>query len=129
MTSRHPKGLVMIVDDDRAVRESIVEVLEDHDYLPMQAANGKEAIEQLRANPERPSVILLDVMMPIMDGWEFRALQRNDPVLGAIPVVILTAHENIEAAASGMHADGALQKPLLIQTLLRTVERFCRDAK
>jgi CheY-like chemotaxis protein len=129
MTGPRPKGVVMIVDDDRAVRESIVEVLEDHDYLPMAAANGREAIEQLRAQIHRPSVILLDVMMPVMDGWEFRALQRNDPLLGAIPVVVLSAHENIEEAASGMQADGALQKPLLIQTLLKTIERFCRDAK
>ena len=74
-------------------------------------------------------MILLDMMMPIMDGREFRALQKNDPELGAIPVVVLTAHANIEEAAIGMHADAALQKPLHLQTLLRTIERFCGDTK
>ena len=106
----------------------IVEVLEDHDYQPMVATNGKEAIERLRANGTKPCVILLDIMMPVMDGWEFRALQRADSELGAIPVVILTAHANIDEAVSGMAADGALQKPLHLQTLLATVERFCRGS-
>jgi CheY-like chemotaxis protein len=122
------KHLVMIVEDDRGVRESIVEVLEDHDYQPMVASNGREAIECLRAQGTKPRVILLDIMMPVMDGWEFRALQKADPELAAIPVVVLTAHANIEEAVSGMHADGALQKPLHLQTLLATVERFCRGS-
>jgi CheY-like chemotaxis protein len=122
------KHLVMIVEDDRGVRESIVEVLEDHDYQPLVASNGREAIECLRAQGAKPRVILLDIMMPVMDGWEFRALQKADPELAAIPVVLLTAHANIEEAVSGMHADGALQKPLHLQTLLATVERFCRGS-
>jgi CheY-like chemotaxis protein len=118
--------LVMVVEDDRAVRESIVEILEDHDYQPMSAANGREAFERLRREVVKPRLILLDMMMPIMDGWEFRALQKDDPELGSIPVVVLTAHADVTEAVSGMRVDGALQKPLHLQTLLTIVERFCR---
>jgi CheY-like chemotaxis protein len=92
----------------------------------MSAANGREAFERLRREVVKPRLILLDMMMPIMDGWEFRALQKDDPELGSIPVVVLTAHADVTEAVSGMRVDGALQKPLHLQTLLTIVERFCR---
>lgn len=119
-------NLVMVVEDDLDVRESIEEVLQDNAYQPVGAANGQEAIDQLRAGTPRPCVILLDVMMPIMDGWQFRALQREDPALSSIPVVVLTAHANIQEVATGMHAAACLKKPVQLKTLLATVERFCR---
>jgi CheY-like chemotaxis protein len=127
MIDRGANRLVMVVEDDRAVRESIVEILEDHDYQPMSAANGREAFERLRREVVKPRLILLDIMMPIMDGWEFRALQKDDPELGSIPVVVLTAHASVDEAVSGMRVDGALQKPLHLHKLLTTVERFCRE--
>jgi CheY-like chemotaxis protein len=119
-------NLVMVVEDDRDVRESISEVLEDHEYQPIGAANGQEAFERLRAGSHKPCVILLDIMMPIMDGWQFRALQREDPELSSIPVVVLTAHANLQEAATGMHVAACLKKPVQLKTLLATVERFCR---
>jgi CheY-like chemotaxis protein len=126
MNDQRCDHLVMVVEDDRDVRESIAEVLEDHQYQPMGAANGKEAIDQLRAGSHKPCVILLDIMMPIMDGWQFRDLQREDPELSSIPVVVLTAHANLHEATTGMHAAACLKKPVPLKTLLATVERFCR---
>jgi len=118
------EGLVMIVEDDLDVRESIAEVLEDNEYRPLLAANGKEALERLRAGPERPCMILLDIMMPVMDGREFRALQREDPELGSIPVVVFTAHAELQEA-NELAAAAYLKKPVRLDALLATVERFC----
>jgi CheY-like chemotaxis protein len=117
--------LVMIVEDDADVRESIVEVLEDNAYTVLGAANGREALERLRTG-EKPCLILLDIMMPIMDGWEFRALQEKDPELSSIPIVVLTAHADVEQAARGMHASGSLRKPVKLDSLLATVDPLCR---
>ncbi len=125
MTARDQDRLVMVVEDDWDVRESIVEVLEDNDYRSMRAANGREALDRLRAAQSKPRVILLDIMMPIMDGWQFRALQRQDPELRSIPVVVLTAHANIEEAASRMKAAASLKKPIQLKTLLSIVGKFC----
>jgi CheY-like chemotaxis protein len=119
-------SLVMIVEDDRDLRESITEVLEDNEYCPIAAANGKEAMEQLKSSSEKPCVILLDIMMPVMDGWQFRAAQERDPELSEIPVIVLTAHGNIEEAESGMHPAACLKKPVALEVLLGTVEQFCR---
>ncbi len=126
MTEQPCKSLVMVVEDDRDVRESLAEVLSDSDYRSLQAANGQEAMDRLRASPDRPCVILLDIMMPVMDGLQFRALQCEDPQLRSIPVVVLTAHANILEAASRMRADACLKKPVQLDDLLEAVGRFCR---
>jgi CheY-like chemotaxis protein len=126
MTERACQGLVMVVEDDRDVRESIAEVLEDHDYQPLGASNGKEAIERLRLGKDKPCVILLDMMMPVMDGQQFRAIQREDPELSSIPVVVLTAHANTQQAASGMAVAACLKKPVQLEVLLDAVHRFCK---
>lgn len=118
--------LVMIVEDDLDLRESIAEVLEDNEYRPLGAANGKEAFERLRSEPYKPCVILLDVMMPVMDGRQFRALQREDPELGTIPVVVMTAHVDHEEARGALAADAFLRKPVHIDALLTAVAQFCR---
>ena len=70
---------VLVVEDDQEVRDAIAEVLEDSEYKPLPAANGAEALERLRTATPQPCVILLDVMMPTMDGWQFRAAQQSDP--------------------------------------------------
>lgn len=126
MNDQYRDNLVMVVEDDRDVRESIAEVLEDHDYQPMEAANGQEALDRLRASAAKPRVILLDMMMPIMDGWQFRAVQKEDPALSAIPVVVLTAHANLQEVTDGMQAAACLKKPVSLNALLGTIERLCR---
>jgi CheY-like chemotaxis protein len=118
--------LVMIVEDDHDVLESLSEILADHDYRSVGAANGQEALDRLRAAREKPCVILLDMMMPIMDGWQFRALQKDDPELGSIPVVVLTAHAKIQATREEMQAAGYLTKPVQLKDLLRTIEQLCK---
>lgn len=125
MSVRVCESLVMIVEDDLDLRESIAEVLEDNEYHPLGAANGQEAMERLRTQGDKPCVILLDIMMPVMDGWQFRALQREDPELGSIPVVVMTAHVDLQAA-NQLEAAAYLKKPVQLDTLLDIVQRFCK---
>jgi CheY-like chemotaxis protein len=117
--------LVLVVDDDPDVREAIAEVVGESGYRTLSAANGREAMAQLQAAQSPPCVILLDIMMPIMDGWEFRAEQSRDPRFGDIPVVVLTAHANMEEVVRRMHAVDCLEKPFDLSILLATLERFC----
>jgi CheY-like chemotaxis protein len=116
---------VLVVEDDQEVRDAIAEVLEDCEYKALPASNGAEALERLRTAEPRPCVILLDVMMPTMDGWAFRAVQRRDPAMKDIPVVLLSAHTDVKSAAAQMQVAGFLPKPVAIDKLLATVERFC----
>jgi CheY-like chemotaxis protein len=116
----------MVVEDDADIREAITEILQDNAYPSVEAANGREAMERLRAQTTRPCLILLDLMMPEMDGWEFRALQRRDSELSSIPVVVLTAHTNLPHVMRVMQVAACLTKPVTIDTLLSTVEQFCR---
>jgi len=121
MTSQY----VMIVDDDRDVRESLAEVLEDHGYRSVAAANGQEALDRLRSVPNRPCLILLDLMMPVMDGRQFRAQQRVDERLGSIPILIFSAHTNVEEASADLGASACLRKPIELPLLLEAVRTLC----
>jgi CheY-like chemotaxis protein len=109
---------VMIVEDDVDVQAALEETLIDAGYRVVAVSNGVEALEALASGP-LPKVILLDLMMPVMDGWQFREAQRKDPRLAHIPVVVLSAHgdsQSIEAAAY-------LRKPILPDVLLAALER------
>jgi CheY-like chemotaxis protein len=125
MTATSCDRTVLVVEDDREVRDAIAEVLADSEYKAVGAANGVEALEQLRNAPVRPCVILLDVMMPTMDGWAFRAEQQRDPSVKDIPVILLSANTDVRSAAAQMQAAGFLTKPVAVDSLLDTVERFC----
>jgi len=120
---------VLIVEDDADTRDAIVEVLTDRNYRALEASNGVDALDELRGAAPRPCVILLDMMMPVMDGKEFRNLQRLDEALREIPVVVLSAHADATGLAEQMEAAGFLRKPVDLVTLLQTVEQFCaRDS-
>jgi CheY-like chemotaxis protein len=116
---------VLIVEDDADTRGAIVEVLTDGNYRALQAANGADALDELRAAAPAPCVILLDVMMPVMDGKEFRNVQRVDEALREIPVVVLSAHADATDLAAQMDVAGFLRKPVDLVELLQTVEQFC----
>jgi CheY-like chemotaxis protein len=109
---------VLIVEDDMDVRELMDVLLTTHGFETMTAANGREALQQMRAR--RPCVVLLDLMMPIMDGWKFRDLQRQDPRLADIPIVVLATLSDAKTAAIKMDALAGFAKPL--ESLDRLVE-------
>jgi CheY-like chemotaxis protein len=124
MTAARCRG-VLVVDDDTDIRETIEEVLADNDFPAIGAENGAVALERLRSDVEPPCVILLDMMMPVMDGRAFRLAQRNDPTLSNIPVVVLTAHASGERSARELQVDHFLKKPVDLRTLLDVIGRYC----
>jgi CheY-like chemotaxis protein len=116
---------ILVVDDDADVRESLTEILGEEGYRVAGARNGREALEYLRSET-RPSLILLDMMMPEMDGWRFRLEMQKVPELAAIPVVILSAHGSVRDAALALGVADYLRKPLRLESLLEIAERYCR---
>lgn len=117
-------GYILVVDDDAAIREALTLVLEDEGYTVRSAANGRDALQLLRAGEAPPQVILLDLMMPVMSGWDFRAEQQRDPALAAIPVVVLSADRSLQTKAAMVQAQGYLAKPVDISVLIDTVSRY-----
>jgi CheY-like chemotaxis protein len=112
---------VLIVEDDADLREMMAQLLS---LEGLSVANGREALEYLRNGHERPNVILLDLMMPVMDGWEFRRKQQADPAVADVPVIVLSALDPSRAAA--VAADAFLKKPLDFDRLLQLVRSYCR---
>lgn len=113
---------VLVVEDDEKLRESICTILDDAGFTSWPAENGEVALE--RARTDRPCVILLDLMMPIMNGWEFRAEQLGDPNLASIPVVIMTSDDRAADRARTLRAD-CLRKPIRPGVLLELVSDYC----
>jgi CheY-like chemotaxis protein len=116
--------LILIVEDDHDVARSMADVLEAEGYSVAIAANGHEALDRLQKGL-RPDLILLDMMMPVMDGWSFRTQQRALEEAASIPVVTVTADGDARGKASSIDAAGYLSKPVAIDSLLDAVERVC----
>jgi CheY-like chemotaxis protein len=120
---------VLLVEDDDDIRETLAEILLSEGYGVQAARNGREALEVLRREP-LPGVILLDLRMPVMDGFEFRSHQLRDARLRRVPVLVLTAANDPRdesAETSDMATCGHLRKPIDLETLLATVARCCGD--
>jgi len=116
--------LVLLVEDNEATRQAVSLILESDGYQVMTAANGLNALDTLRQG-SRPCVILLDLMMPVMDGWQFREEQRRDQALADIPVVVCTAADETRARSSNLEAAAYLSKPVEVVDLLNTIRRYC----
>jgi CheY-like chemotaxis protein len=116
---------VLIVEDDADLREMMAQLLSLEGFRTEAVANGRDALSYLEAG-ERPDVILLDLMMPVMDGWEFRRRQVQDPSIATVPVVVLSAVD--PARASELGDTAFLKKPLDFDRLLDLVRRFCASA-
>jgi CheY-like chemotaxis protein len=115
-------GPILLVEDDPATREAVVELLQSEGYAVRSAANGRQALEVL-ARSEPPRLILLDLMMPVMDGWQFLAELRRDEDSRArrTPVVLLSGLGFIRGAAG---VADFLRKPIDAAALLECVRRF-----
>jgi CheY-like chemotaxis protein len=114
---------VLIVEDDESAREALAAFLEAEGYPVCEAANGREALD--RARQEGIGAILLDIMMPVMDGWEFRAVQLEDATLAAIPVMVITADGSTRDRAASLGLQEYMTKPIQFPRLLQFVGRHC----
>jgi CheY-like chemotaxis protein len=117
--------VVLVVDDDETIRDSLADLLSEEGYLVRTARNGEEALADLRdVSGRRPCLILLDMMMPVMNGQEFYDQQQLDPALMAIPVVIMSADRNLRQRAASF-GGAYLAKPARLETVLDMVGRHC----
>ena len=116
---------VLVIEDDTDIREGLQEVLERHGYNVLTAIHGQHGLDLLAAPTTiKPSVILLDLMLPIMDGWEFRRLQKLDAEIASIPVVIMSA---VGKAISGIDAHGYVEKPIDLGVLLQVLRAHAQE--
>ena len=119
------KDRVVIVEDDELIRESLLEVLEDHGYEAIGAGDGREALDKLASLDGPPCLIVLDLMMPGMDGREFRKRQLADPALKSIPVIVISAFRDLDEIAKEMAPVGHFKKPLKLADFLSIVQTHC----
>ena len=115
MVTLHPN--ILVVDDDRDIRDAVSAVLEGEGYEVRCAENGAQALAMMHG--PKPEAIVLDLMMPVMSGWELLQIVHDDRELAAIPIVVLSA---VRAPAGVPH----LAKPVSLDELLRTLDRLCR---
>jgi CheY-like chemotaxis protein len=115
---------VLVVDDDPSIREVLAIILGAEGYQVLTAADGQKALELLR-DGAMPQVILLDLMMPVMNGWAFREEMQRDATFAPIPVLVMTGDGEIADKTARLSAAGFLRKPIALTDLLETVARFC----
>jgi two-component system chemotaxis response regulator CheY len=112
---------ILVVDDDAEIRSVVGEILDYAGYLVISAANGRAALDLVRTH--RPDLILLDMRMPIMDGWAFASELAQQKL--NVPVVVMTAARDAAASAAQIGASASLAKPFDLDQVLAVVGRFC----
>jgi CheY-like chemotaxis protein len=120
---------ILIVDDDASIRQLLTLFLTHKEYRSVAVANGAEALSYLQHPDRFPRLILLDLMMPVMDGVAFRRAQQQDPRLAPIPVVLMSAVEDIEEQAPALQVSASVPKPVDFELLLSVVEQHCKQSQ
>ncbi len=115
---------ILIVEDETPIRSVITEILEEEGYRVASVTNGLEALVYLRQHADQTGLILLDLGMPIMTGWEFRQEQQRDPTLAGIPVIVMSALPDLDQKAAALKATDCIDKPIELDTLLDMVARY-----
>jgi CheY-like chemotaxis protein len=115
---------VLVVDDDEAIRDTIALVLREEGLVVATAGNGGEALDWLRAHPQEAGLVLLDLMMPVMDGSAFLEARAADPVMARVPVVVITAGGDCPKIRRHFDVRACLSKPVSLERLCQTVTAF-----
>jgi CheY-like chemotaxis protein len=115
--------LVLVVDDDRSVRESMSKLLDSRGYSVLQAENGEEALHVLKTTHHFPCLAVLDLGMPVMDGGRFLKLRDEDPILRDIPVVVVSGDVQSGERLTGI--DAYLRKPVDVSDLIEIIDQHC----
>jgi len=114
---------ILLIEDDESIRDITQELLESEGYGVATAANGQAALQLLKSMDTLPCLILLDLMMPVMDGWQFMEKKRVDARLNAIPVVAFSALE--ERKISAAHTDDVIRKPINPDVMIKVIKKYC----
>jgi CheY-like chemotaxis protein len=114
---------ILIVEDDNSIRELLVELLQGEGYDVTSAVNGLEGLKSLEQNPSF-NLILIDLMMPVMDGYTFRTEQMKNPKFSKIPVVVMSAEANAKEKLKSYAITAFLSKPVELDTIIKTVEHY-----
>lgn len=120
MSTKH----ILIVEDDRDILDALTDLLSSEGYRISSAENGKAALEFLEGNEDLPGLILLDLMMPVMDGFQFNARQMQNEKIRNIPCVVMSADGHAALKLTRIKADQFLRKPIDLETVLETVAKF-----
>ena len=121
--------VILVIEDDIDIRESITELLETEDYVVHSAENGQAGLDILNSMDPLPSAILVDVMMPVMDGYLFCMEKLKIEKFKQVPVIIMSADSNLAEKHKNAGADGYIKKPLDIFKLLETLEQYIPKTK
>jgi CheY-like chemotaxis protein len=121
--ARNAANLILLVEDDFVLRTALSEFLSAEGYRVDCCADGREAFRRLH-HPPKPNLILLDIMLPHLDGLELRALQRKSPPIANIPVVVISAHDLDPLSVNELDLLPPLRKPLDLDKLLSTVREL-----
>jgi CheY-like chemotaxis protein len=111
---------VLIVEDDDGARAALGDIFDFEGYRVASCANGKEALDYLHNQP-LPALIILDLQMPVMNGWQFCRERRKDAALAAVPVVVITAFQS----PGDLDVDAIVNKPIDIDRLMKLVRCYC----
>ena len=117
---------VLVVDDDDTIRATVAEALELEGYAVARAANGAEALEVVRE--QRPGAIVLDLMMPVMDGLTFLERCRREPGCQGTPILVISARRDLPSDVASLGVDGCLAKPFDLDVLVGAVGRLVQRA-
>jgi len=112
---------ILIIEDDLEIRESLIEILGEEGYLVRGSSNGKEALDYLNLSKTLPALLLLDLMMPVMDGFQFRAEQMKNEKLAQIPTVVLSANSDLARKVRGIGISQYIKKPFELDSLIKIV--------
>jgi CheY-like chemotaxis protein len=116
---------ILLVEDDQDIRETLVELLQEEGYDVLFAENGQVGLDKLESIKDLPNLILLDLMMPIKDGFQFCLEKEANPKFSHIPVVVMSADGHIRENQQRVNASAYLKKPLDIYQVIDVVQRFC----
>lgn len=124
MSPDRPAAPILVVEDDDEVRRALVALLQSDGYTTVEAADGVSAFRLLRSGAVRPCLIVLDLMMPRMDGWDFCAAQQQDDAFASIPVVVMSAHP-LASQAARLGTAAVLLKPADPAKILEMIAQHC----
>lgn len=116
---------ILLAEDDEDLREAMVDTLHEAGYTVAAVGNGRDALEWLEDSAVAPKLILLDLMMPIMDGWQFLDERKKTPRAAAVPVLVLSANGDF---AGENDTIGFMRKPIAVKSLLAVLARYCTGA-